>query len=129
MIGFAEVPTREVRLTPTAQTPRLRQDGTPALRIHDNVVIAPEGRAIEAIALGPVSVEGNQVTALGSDFQNTPSRSPIGLDVPEGSPLIVFTSALGGAVVNIIESRRVERDLLPDRRLVRPRPQRHAAPA
>lgn len=102
VIGFAEVPTREVRLTPDADTPRHRQDGTPALRVHDNVIIAPEGRAIEATALGPVSVQGNQVTALGSDFRNLSARSPLGLDVPEGSPLRVFTSALGGAVVSIL---------------------------
>jgi len=102
VVGYAEVPLREVRLTPTAQTPRQRQDGTPALRIHDNVVIAPEGRAIEVIALGAVSVEGNQLTALGSDFQNKSTRSPLGLDIPEGSPLAVFTAAIGGAVVAML---------------------------
>jgi hypothetical protein len=101
VVGHAEVPTREVRLTPDAQTPRHRQDGTPAARIHDNIVVAPEGRAIELIALGPVSVQGNQVTALGSDFRNTSARSPLGLDIPEGSPLVFFTAALGGAVVSI----------------------------
>lgn len=101
VLAFAEVPTRDVRLTPTGPV-RRRQDGTPAARVHDNIVIAPQGRALELIALGPVSVQANQFTALGADFQNRPSTSPLGLEVPEGSPLAIFTSALGGAVVLII---------------------------
>jgi hypothetical protein len=100
VIGFAEVPTREVRLG-AGEGPRRRQDGTPAISIQDNVIIAPEGRAIEAVSLGAVAVQGNQLTSLGSDFHNRSTRSPMGLDVAEGSPLGVFTSAFGGAVVFI----------------------------
>ena len=103
VVGYAEVPTRDVLLAPDAQVPRQRQDGTPALRIHDNVVVSPEGRAIEAVALGPVSIQGNQLTALGSAFRDRSARSPLGLDVPEGSPLGLFTGALGGAVVSVFD--------------------------
>ncbi len=39
------------------------QNGVPALRVHDNVVNAPLGRALSVTALGPVSVQGN---ALGT---------------------------------------------------------------
>jgi parallel beta helix pectate lyase-like protein len=100
VIGFAEVPTREVRLGGGAK-PRRRQDGTPAISIQDNVVIAPEGRAIEAVSLGAVTVQDNQLTSIGSEFRNRSTRSPLGFDVAEGSSLGVFTSAFGGAVVLI----------------------------
>ena len=103
VIGYAEVPTREVRMRPKDDLARRRQDGQPALRVHDNVVIAPEGRALEAIALGPVSIHGNQFTSLGSDFRNRPDRSPAGTDVPEGASLRTFIDALGGAVVSVVD--------------------------
>jgi len=100
VVGFAEVPTRELRLGGEI---RRRQDGTPAISIQDNVVIAPEGRAIEAICLGAVTVQGNQLTSLGSDFRDRSTRSPLGFEVAEGSPLAAFLSALGGAVVFILD--------------------------
>lgn len=46
-----------------------RQTGFPAAHIHDNIVVAPAGRALEMIALGPVSVEGNEFTTKGSIFR------------------------------------------------------------
>jgi hypothetical protein len=101
VIGFAEVPTRDVRLG-SDETLRRRQDGTPAARVHDNVVVAPQGRALQIVALGPVSVQGNQFTALGADFQNRADNSPLGLEVPANSPFSLFTNALGGAVVLIL---------------------------
>lgn len=46
------------------------QTGRPALRVHDNVVVTPMGRALSASALGPVSVVGNQfVTQAVAPFQ------------------------------------------------------------
>lgn len=42
-----------------------RQDGRPAARIHDNVVSQPLGQALFLQALGPVSVQGNQLTSQG----------------------------------------------------------------
>ena len=38
-------------------------NGVPALKVHENVVTAPLGRALTAMALGPVSVVGNQFTS------------------------------------------------------------------
>jgi hypothetical protein len=35
--------------------------GEPAVRIHDNMVVAPVGRALHLNAVGPVSVEGNHL--------------------------------------------------------------------
>jgi hypothetical protein len=41
------------------------QNGVPAFRAHDNIVSAPLGQALFLVALGPVSVVGNQFTTLG----------------------------------------------------------------
>jgi hypothetical protein len=42
-----------------------RQDGVPAVRVHDNIVSHPLGQALALTALGPVSVVGNQFTSMG----------------------------------------------------------------
>jgi hypothetical protein len=42
-----------------------RQDGRPAVRIHDNVVSQPLGQALLIQALGPVSIQGNALTTRG----------------------------------------------------------------
>lgn len=39
--------------------------GMPAIKIHENIVSAPMGRALTLIAVGPVSVTGNNLTSLG----------------------------------------------------------------
>jgi hypothetical protein len=51
-----------------------RQNGVPALKVHDNIVAQPLGRALSVTALGPVSVHGNQLTTQGFVFRtNAPS--------------------------------------------------------
>lgn len=40
-------------------------NGIPALKVQENIVSAPLGRALTAMALGPVSVVGNQFTSRG----------------------------------------------------------------
>lgn len=40
-------------------------NGVPALKVQENIVSAPLGRALTAMALGPVSVVGNQFTSRG----------------------------------------------------------------
>ena len=42
-----------------------RQNGLPAVMIHDNVVSQPLGRALSLKALGPVTVQGNNLTSRG----------------------------------------------------------------
>jgi len=42
-----------------------RQNGVPAVRIHDNVVSQPLGQALLLGALGPVSIQGNSLTSRG----------------------------------------------------------------
>lgn len=42
-----------------------QQNGVPAVRIHDNTVSTPFGRALSLTALGPVSVVANQFTSQG----------------------------------------------------------------
>lgn len=50
----------------------LSPDGVPAVKVHDNIVAQPAGQALYIIALGPVSVIGNQFTAQGADFRVNP---------------------------------------------------------
>ncbi|MBV9210283.1 MAG: right-handed parallel beta-helix repeat-containing protein, partial [Acidobacteria bacterium] len=40
-------------------------NGVPAIKIHENVVSVPLGQALSLVALGPVSVVGNQFTSMG----------------------------------------------------------------
>ncbi|MGB5641126.1 MAG: DUF6519 domain-containing protein [Sedimenticolaceae bacterium] len=44
---------------------RPRQNGVPAIRIHDNQISQPLGQALFLQALGPVSVQGNQLASQG----------------------------------------------------------------
>lgn len=46
-----------------------RQDGEPALKVHDNIVAHPLGRALSATVLGPVSVLANQLTTQGMVYR------------------------------------------------------------
>ena len=41
----------------------LWSNGVPALKVQENIVSAPLGRALTASAIGPVSVVGNQFTS------------------------------------------------------------------
>lgn len=61
-IGYAIAP--RVPLVPQGEIVPV-QNGVPAFRAHDNIVSAPLGQALYLIALGPVSVVGNQFTTLG----------------------------------------------------------------
>jgi hypothetical protein len=98
----------------------LRQDGAPALRVHDNVIVAPEGRALEVIAVGPVSACDNQFTSrAGARVFRTPQvatagvtgfglqrSSAVGLTTVAthaGDPLLAFIDLLGGVVVAILD--------------------------
>lgn len=40
-------------------------NGIPAIKIHENIVSVPLGQALSLVALGPVTVVGNQFTSLG----------------------------------------------------------------
>jgi hypothetical protein len=95
VLGFAQVKTRTVDVLSGNDLSGERQDGTPAARVHNNVVVAHEGRALEVLALGPVSIHGNQFTAIGADLRNQPEG---GLDPDSDAPLLAFADALGGAV-------------------------------
>ena len=98
----------------------LRQDGAPALRVHDNVIVSPEGRALEVIAVGPVSACDNQFTSRsGARLFRTPQfqaagaagfglsrASAAGLSTvaaQSGDPLLSFIDLLGGVVVAILD--------------------------
>lgn len=68
------------------------QDGIPAVKIHNNIITQPLGQALFIMAMGPVSVVGNQLTSQGADFRVNP------------------LSALAGAVM--IFNLGVSKDLL-----------------
>ena len=62
------------------------QNGVPAVKIHDNVVSVPVGQAVSLVALGPVSVVGNQFTSRGTILS---------LDSPSFIAATVFIFNLG----------------------------------
>lgn len=49
------------------------QNGVPALKVHDNIVSQPLGQALAALTLGPVSVQGNQLTSRGVVLRSEPA--------------------------------------------------------
>ena len=53
-----------VDLAPTQSSKVSFSNGTPALKVQENIVSAPLGRALTAFVLGPVSVVGNQFTSM-----------------------------------------------------------------
>jgi hypothetical protein len=67
IIVYAVVPTDLVPLTILGNTiwGMPVQNGVPALRVHDNIVNTPLGRALSVVALGPVSVQGNALGTKG----------------------------------------------------------------
>ncbi len=60
---YAVANTTPVRLLNNKNNIYPRQDGVPAVQIHDNVVVQPLGQALAVGALGPVSVVGNAFTS------------------------------------------------------------------
>lgn len=62
VIRFGTVRTDKIEV---ANVLRDRQDGFPAVKVHNNIVTAPLGQALLIGALGPVSVVGNQFTSQG----------------------------------------------------------------
>ena len=53
------------------------ETGFPAVRVHENIVISPSGPALAVLAMGTVSVQGNELTSHGRD---QPSSSQYPLD-------------------------------------------------
>src|SRR5438045_3092549 len=100
--------------------PGLRQDGAPALRAHDNVIVTPQGRALDVVAVGPVSACDNQFTSRGGAVRFRPPSpvlatgaggfglrrsAALGLTAvaaQSGDPLLAFIDLLGGLVVAIV---------------------------
>jgi hypothetical protein len=65
----------------------------PALRVHENDVVAPSGPALAALALGPVSVEGNELTSGALDLVTAASPWPMD----------AIRATVGGAAVFIFD--------------------------
>lgn len=107
VLGLAEAPTESVTPSRQGRITALRQDGTPALRVHGNVVVSPEGRALEVVALGPVSILGNQLTAHGSHLrrQTTPTTGPAFFAARTDT---VLDSVNGAAFLSAADLRRMK---------------------
>jgi hypothetical protein len=65
----------------------------PALRAHDNVVVAPSGPALAAFAFGPVTVANNELTSGMGEAVS--ARGPW--------PIDVIRAVLGGAAVLVFD--------------------------
>ncbi|MFH0344325.1 MAG: DUF6519 domain-containing protein [Chromatiales bacterium] len=65
------------------------QNGIPALEVHDNIVSQPLGQALAAAALGPVSVQGNQLTSRGVVLRSEPN-----LPTFVGATVLIFNLGL-----------------------------------
>ncbi|MGH8583540.1 MAG: DUF6519 domain-containing protein [Gammaproteobacteria bacterium] len=65
------------------------QNGVPALKVHDNIVSQPLGQALAAAALGPVSVQGNQLTSRGVVLRSEPA-----LPTFPGATVLIFNLGL-----------------------------------
>jgi hypothetical protein len=55
-----------------SDTDLLSPDGIPAVKVHDNIITQPLGQALILLAMGPISVVGNQLTSQGADFRVNP---------------------------------------------------------
>jgi hypothetical protein len=66
-IAYALAPTRLMAIDKFGSLPGQApmQTGEPAAKIHENIVSTPAGQALLMVALGPVSIEGNEFTTRG----------------------------------------------------------------
>ena len=91
--------------------PFLRQRGEPAVRIADNVIVVPNGRAILVLGVGQVTIHDNQLTVRGvgradlaalfsGQFGTDPNANAKALDGWTTADLLDF---LGGIAVLVID--------------------------
>ena len=78
---------------PQEDTPFGFRSGRPALMAHDNVVIAPAGPALVALAVGPVSIADNTLVSLGNYEQPRTDN--------ENALTTLLRTGVGAAVVNL----------------------------
>ncbi len=113
VLGLATVDTFAIELGRNRRG--ARQDGIPALVFHDNVVVARQGRALDVLAFGPVSITDNQLTAQGpvwieGQFGTPGLETGLGFNKMAGLPIRQRKSAeyrevfdqLGGEVVRVV---------------------------
>jgi hypothetical protein len=63
---------------PTPNETPPTETGFPAVRVHENIVVSPSGPALAVLAMGTVSVQGNELASHGRDH---PSGSQYPLDL------------------------------------------------
>lgn len=77
---------------------RAQASGVPAVRIHDNVIVVPEGRSILVVGQGAMSIGNNQLTSRGPGLVRvvTPTPDPATLS------LSALLDLVGGAAVIVV---------------------------
>ena len=94
-------------------------NGVPALKVQENIVTAPLGRALTAFAMGPVSVVGNQFTSRAIEPTGLPVRTVLilnlGQAIDDPSQLKSFQSIKAGQTVAAREPAEPARLAVPGR--------------
>jgi hypothetical protein len=92
-----------LRATPPPESLRyafrevVRQSGSPAARIHDNVIVVPQGRALLLLAAGPLSISRNHLVSRGlgmtaMSFTSMVGKLPI-LGMPTYGPNYMMSTS------------------------------------
>lgn len=93
----ASPPSHVVPVSVIGTIPITRQDGRPAARIADNVIVVPEGRALLILGSGPMTVLDNHLVSHGV------ARADVSQLVAGGATPVV-TAALGqGSLQSILD--------------------------
>jgi hypothetical protein len=74
LVDVVRSPTRSDNLLLEGSFGDLRQNDGSSLRVYNNVVLHPEGRALYAVVTGPIAVDGNSFGSLGNHGANTLSE-------------------------------------------------------
>jgi len=85
----------------------VRQNGEPAARVADNVIVVPEGRAIAILGAGPMSIADNHLTVRGAGLADLGSAFATGgaalLAEMKAAPIMGLLDLLGGVAVTVID--------------------------
>ncbi|MCP4455286.1 MAG: hypothetical protein GY809_27825, partial [Planctomycetes bacterium] len=84
-----------------------RQNGVTALKVHDNIISQPLGRALSVTAIGPVSVVANQLTSQGMVYN---------FEAPSFVASTVFIFNLGISNELYLQQLLFSGEILPDRK-------------
>ncbi|HTJ46389.1 MAG TPA: DUF6519 domain-containing protein [Kofleriaceae bacterium] len=100
-------PSVEVEIPLLDDTAVRRQNGEPAARIADNVIVVPEGRAVIVLGAGPISIADNHLTVRGvglADLAPVLATGAAGLaDELKAAPVMGILDVMGGVAVTVVD--------------------------